>query len=332
MKNDYPVDIVMTWVDGNDLEWQEIRNKYISQEQRSQKSVGGDARYIDDGMLHFIFRGIEKYLPWINKIHFVTFGHLPKWLNVNHPKIHIVNHQDFMPSEYLPTFAGNPLSLNFHRIKGLSEHFIYVNDDMYFLSPIKKELFFKNGLPCDMAVQEVVDDYSYHDVYYYTVHNDLCLLNNLINKKQSMRKHLSKWFSFKYGFKNNLKTFCLKPFNLFSGIYEPHTPAPYLKSTYEEVWKKISNQLNDASLRKFRSPYSCSENVFRYYQMATGQFYPINRDKFGCLRIMSSKDLPNIINNSRFKIVCINYSDKKSSLRIKDVFKQKFPEKSSFEL
>lgn len=330
--NNYPVDIVITWVDNSDLEWQKVRNEYISSEDRHKKSTGGDERYQDDGMLNYIFRGIENFLPWVNKIHLVTYGHLPPWLNTQNPKLNIVNHKDFMPDEYLPTFAGNPLSLNFHRIPGLSEHFIYVNDDMYFISPMKPDYFFKKGLPRDMAALEVVDDYEYQDVYYYSVHNDLCLLNNIISKRASVKNNFFKYFNYRYGFKHNIKNLCLIPFNLFSGIYEPHTPAAYLKSTYEKVWSLIGDKLDDTSRRKVRSPYNCSENIFRYYQMASGNFYPINRDKFGVVCTMARKDLPELIKKQKYKMVCINYSDTNSISRVRDAFETILPNKSKFEL
>lgn len=63
---------------------------------------------------------------WVNKIYFVTWGHVPKWLNTAHEKIQIVKHEDFMAPAYLPTFNINSIELNLHRIKGLSEHFVFL--------------------------------------------------------------------------------------------------------------------------------------------------------------------------------------------------------------
>lgn len=331
-KNDYPIDIVITWVDGNDPIWQKERDKYVSLSDRKKKSIAGDERYRDDGMLYFIFRGIEKFAPWVNKIHFVTWGHLPTWLDTNNPKLHIVKHEDFVPDEYLPTFSSNALSLNFHRIEGLAEHFIYVNDDMYFTSPIKKEAFFKRGLPCDMAVQENIDMYNYQDVYYYSVMNDIALLNHLVDKKKVLKKHFFKWMNIKYGLKGSMKNVLLSPFNLFSGIYEPHTPAPYLKSTYVEVWNKIGKQLNDTCLRKCRSPFNCSENIFRYYQMGLGKFVPINRDKYGIVQVMGSSGLAEIIKKQKYSMVCINYSNGVTNKDIVNAFSVILGDKSSFEI
>ena len=110
-----------------------------------------NVRYRDWDTLKYWFRGVEKYAPWVNKIHFVTYGHLPKFLNTNNPKLNIVNHKDFIPKEYLPTFSANPIELNLHRIKDLSEQFVFFNDDMFVINKVKSTDFFKNGKPRDMA-------------------------------------------------------------------------------------------------------------------------------------------------------------------------------------
>ena len=60
---------------------------------------------------------------------FVTWGHLPKWLNIDNEKLVIVNHQDYIPEKYLPTFNSNVLDLNMFRIPGLSEQYINFNDE-----------------------------------------------------------------------------------------------------------------------------------------------------------------------------------------------------------
>ena len=68
----------------------------------------------------------------VRRIHFVTWGHLPSWLNKEHPKLNIVNHKDFIPEKYLPTFNSHAL-WNMHRIPGLAENFVYFNDDMFLI-------------------------------------------------------------------------------------------------------------------------------------------------------------------------------------------------------
>ena len=332
MKNDeYPIDIVITWVDPNDVEWQKTRDKYIPPLERKNKSTAGDERFDDNGLLKYIFRGIEQFASWVNKIHFVTCGHLPKWLNTNHPKLHLVKHSDFIDDCFLPTFNAHPLGINLYKIPGLSEHFIYVNDDMYFVSPTKKEVFFKKGLPCDMAVFDTIECSCYQDTYLYSLVNDMSLLNKIADKKQGFLKHPFKWFNCKYGLKNNIKNMCLLPFNLYTNIYEPHTPAAYLKSTFTDVAHLLKSEFDSTTKNKVRSPYDCTENVVRFYQMFKGEFKPINRDKYGRYCNMNQHNIVNYITSGKYKTICINYSDKNNFDKVKTAFDTILPSKSLFE-
>ena len=96
------VDIVISWVDGDDPEWVAEKQRYTSE--IDNKVDEKRARYRDWDNVQYIFRGIEKFAPWVNKIFFVTYGHLPAWLDVTNPKLVVVKHEDFIPKEYLPTF------------------------------------------------------------------------------------------------------------------------------------------------------------------------------------------------------------------------------------
>ena len=60
-------------------------------------------------------------------------GKKPDWLNLDHPKLKLVTHKEFMPNEYLPTYNSAAIELNLHRIEGLSENYLYFNDDMYLI-------------------------------------------------------------------------------------------------------------------------------------------------------------------------------------------------------
>ncbi len=123
------IDFVISWVDGDDREWQKSRNNYPGIEDVTAASL-----YRDWDNLQYWFRGVEKFTPWVNRIHFVTWGHLPKWLNINHPKVNIVRHSDYLPKEYLPTFNSHSIELNLHRIEGLAEQFVYFNDDIFIMN------------------------------------------------------------------------------------------------------------------------------------------------------------------------------------------------------
>ena len=110
------IDFVITWVDGNDSAWREEKARY--------SGVSGDQkknRFRDWDILQYWFRGIEKFAAWVNCVYFVTWGHIPGWLNTDHPKLKIIRHEEFIPKEYLPTFNSHTIEFNLHRIQDLSE-------------------------------------------------------------------------------------------------------------------------------------------------------------------------------------------------------------------
>ena len=210
MKNN-KIDFVITWVDGFDEKWQKEKQHYLKtflkENKNSSKNSYNPSRYRDFGTLKYWFRGVEKYAPWVNKIYFVTCGQVPDWLNLNNEKLVLVNHQDFIPKEYLPTFSSEAIEVNLHRIKGLSENFVYFNDDLFIIDKVKENDFFVDDKPCEAAVLGIVpmDENSYSNF------NNTIILNKYFNKKEVLKKNKSKWFNLKYRFKL-LKTFLLLPY------------------------------------------------------------------------------------------------------------------------
>ena len=151
----HEIDFVIPWVDGSDPAWQEERHQYDPKAGSSNGS--NDARFRDWDLLRYWFRAVETYAPWVHKIYFVTWGHLPAWLNTDHEKLVIVNHRDYIPTEYRPTFNANTIELNFHRIPGLSEQFVYFNDDMFLGKPVSPEDFFRDGKPRDAFILDAIN-------------------------------------------------------------------------------------------------------------------------------------------------------------------------------
>ena len=276
MEKHHPIDFIITWVDGNDPAWQAEKARY--------KKTEGDARasrYREWDTLRYWFRGVERFAPWVDKIHFVTWGHLPEWLNTEHPKLRIVNHRDYIPEEYLPTFSSRPIDMNFHRIDDLAEHFVYFNDDMFLLRPVEPEDFFQKGLPCDAAVQDVVvpkgkddnGDKLVANSLYTAVFYDTVVINRNFDKKTSVKSHWRKWFSLKYG-RQMWKNLLLSDWNFFTGFKVVHLPYSYLKETYREVWEKEAEILSTACQHRFRTATDVNHYVFSYWQFAKGTFMP----------------------------------------------------------
>ena len=191
MNND-KIDVVIPWVDGNDPVWQQLKDQY-SEVKSADKS---DSRYRDWDNLQYIFRGIDKFWPWVNRVFLITCGQKPQWLNVNCEKLRLVNHSDYIPKEYLPTFNSNTIELNLHRIEELSEHFIYLNDDFFPIRPLKPTDFFRHGLPCDSVLQQtLLSIYVLNDTaIQHLDFTDLGLINAHFRKRNVTRGNLYRWY------------------------------------------------------------------------------------------------------------------------------------------
>lgn len=336
-EEDYKIDIVIMWVDGNDPAWQIEKQKY---DQKSNAD-GSVYRYRDWDLLQYWFRGIEKNAPWINKIHFVTWGHIPKWLNINNPKLNVVNHKDFIPEKYLPTFSANSIENNIHRIKGLSEHFIFFNDDVYLIKKTKKEDFFKNGIPLDTVALNVHCPKKSLISQYFCI-NDVNIINEHFNFKDSIKNNFFKWFNLKNG-KLILRTITLLPCPRFPGFYQKHIANSYLKSIFNEVWEKEPEILDSTCMHKFRETSDVNQWLFKEWQIASGKFFP-RSNKFGISYYIDRDGISSLkskiiksIRNKKYNIIAINdgpMSEEEYNsliLDLKESFQKIFPEKSSFE-
>lgn len=328
-----PVDLVVLWVDGNDLEWQTEKQKV------TPKAGNGEdnriIRYRDWGLMKYWFRAVEKNLPWINNIYFITCGHLPEWLNTEHPKLKTVKHSDYIPQKYLPTFNSNVIELNIHRIEELSEQFILANDDFFFLNPLDYDFFFKNGLPCDAAVQNVLQFHKSGGIGHIMA-NNLEWLNKRFKKREVMKKNPFKWFNLRYG-KTAFNNLYLLPFSNFTGFYDPHIPYGYLKSGWVDLWNENGEELDRICTNRLRSNTDINHWLIRYRQFAEGRFTPVspNRGEFLVIgsdderikTVLSGDETPTVCLSDDFEDIDFEFERK----FLEDLFEKRFPEKSEFE-
>ena len=320
-KGKQEIDFVITWVDGSDDRWQKEK-----QETRKHLGIVADVddrkeRYRDWDNLQYWFRGVEKYALWVRKIHFVTWGHLPKWLNTDHPKLRVVNHEDFIPREYRPTFNSHTIEWNLHRIPDLAEQFVYFNDE-----------------PVDMlALQPDVANID-NPVMPYIYLNNTMVLAKYFDKYSNIKKQPGAYFHIGYPpmyfFYNMLEL----AFPRFTGFYTVHGPSPLLKSTYRKLWDMEPELLDRVCSHPFRHKEDINQYVLREYQKLSGEFVPENVRKWcGYYDIeVYNKKLVKAISRQEKKIVCINDSNheidfEKVKHEVNAALEQIFPERSSFE-
>ncbi len=336
MDNNNKIDFVIIWVDGNDPEWQKEKRLYDKSE-KDTGDEGNNVRFRSWDNLQYWFRGVEKFAPWVNKVYFVTWGHLPKWLNKNHPKLQIVNHRDYIPEKYLPTFNSHTIELNLHRIEGLSEQFVYFNDDEFITGKVSPEDFFKNGKP--------LDTYSLDCVYFAKNSagayngNNIEIINSSFDKSECMKKDFGKWFSPRNGIKRVIKTAALNMWPWFPGFYYNHLPSNFLKSTFETIWENEYDVLDETCYCKFRSKLNCNQWLVKFWQLADGKAVPRSVRIGNCYHLKDSNfdEACQAVRTGKYKLICLNDTDKTTDFdnkkqKVIECFNELLPDKSSFEL
>lgn len=329
------IDFVIAWVDGNDPDWLKEKAKYDHSIDITQDTI--DARYREWDNLQYWFRAVEKFAPWVNKIHFLTWGHIPKWLDVNNPKLHIVNHKDYIPKEYLPTFNSHTIELNIHRIEGLSEYFVYFNDDMFLTRHVKVTDFFRNNLPCDLFALDAV--YFAPDSAGAYNGNNLEIVNKNFSKNKQFKLYkFKKYIKLRYGIKNLYRTIVLMKWSWFPGFRYDHLATSFLKSTLEAVWDAEPEVLHATCIDKFRSKRNVNQWIFKYWQLASGDFYPrASLGKAFHIKAKPNESLKQAIETQKYKMICINDTARTQNFEahrdmVKESFQKILPNKCSFEI
>lgn len=335
-----PIDFVVTWVDDSDEKWIKEKEKYSKTNEIAGNNENSVCRYRDWGMFKYWFRAVEKYAPWVRKVHLVTYGHIPAWLDTKNPKLNIVRHDEFMSPEYLPTFSSIPIELNMHKIKELNEHFVYFNDDMFLSKPVTPEDFFINGLPVHCAITEPVRANAVNGSFRHQLFSVTGLINGKFEPQVYMPKYPEKWFShlYKNDLKYNLRS--LKE-DYSSGFYFSHLACPFRKSTFEMVWTEFDKYLEETSRHKFREYNDIMHQIFSCWDIVNGQFIPCAKKNLGEMFNLSNpaqlSEVEECFTSQNCNVICLNDNDTVKEfgtikIKLNEILNSVFPEKSTFEL
>ena len=329
------IDFVIAWVDGGDPKWLAERNRYAAE---SGVASINEARYRDWDLLRYWFRGVERCTPWVDTIYFVTWGHVPAWLDTSHPKLKIVRHEDYMPAEYLPTFNSHTIELNFHRIAGLSERFVYFNDDVFVLRPVRPSYFFRGELPRDYIGLDAIAFKKGSTGHIMA--EDIEVVNDHFDFLPFVKRCFFKMFNPFHGVsrfvKNVLMAVCTRRY--LPGFSGRHAFMSFNKATFEEVWGLESGKLDRTCRCKFRRQDQVSAWLMRYWHLAKGSFAAANPVSYGRRNIKRETldELLKIIRKRSFKVLCVNDNSflkdfERVKKEVQAAFAELFPERSSFE-
>lgn len=234
-----PIDIVYTWVNGSDPENARLRAE-VGGANPNVKSLN---QFGNHDELKYSLRSVERFAPWVNHVYIVTSGptQTPSWLNLTNPKVSVVFHSDIYgianASHHLPVFNSNSIEVHLHRIPGLTDHYIYLNDDVMFGDHICAEDFYtpRSG---------------------YKVYVDLVATLTPTHPATNLN---SQWRSAWNGHQLLTRDFGKNHRHLMA-----HSPQMYNKHIVEHVQKKYWSQYWQTSSNRFRADSDVA-TAFLYY-------------------------------------------------------------------
>lgn len=266
------IDYVIPMVFDNDLQWRDaFRHARWRSYTRQDREA---ARWRSMGTEELLVRCIRQFMPFIGTIHILLARESQRQLWMDDYGINVVLHRDFIPPLFLPTFNSRTIEMFLHRIPGLSEQFIYSNDDIFPVSPMKETDFFVDGKPCQhIEHKELPEDYSQFG-----------------------------WVC-KEGMKLVARGFGIdEPDNVW--LSTGHGVTPLLKSTFTEVWARHGDEIQ-ASITVEREWKNYNQYIFAYFQHYSGMYVEKENDAVYTDNLESLDDVRKAIGGAK-GIVCVN--------------------------
>ena len=291
------MDIVITYVDGNDPVWKQDYEKYTNVPVMQK-------RFRDWGTLKYLLRGIETYMPFIRNVYLVVShpSQVPQWAETS--QLNIVLHKDIIPNEYLPTFNCNPIEMHLHRIPGLDEEYLYFNDDLYPLAPCRSEDFFRDG----RGVLKFSSHFIVSGMYKHICKNSDSLARKVLGMKRSWRF-----------------------------IRPQHTCTAMLKSQCEELYSKCEAEILASLTRTRTADNLNQYLFLDYQYYKGLMIDEKISNKHFSVALASPEKLYDYILNPSCNLMCVNdvnlSESRYEALRESMIraFEKKFPSKSRFE-
>lgn len=293
------IDFVFPYVTSDDVSWQEEYKKALIEDGRGDCWATGIERFRDSGMLKYTFRALEKNLPWLHKVHMLVMAEsqVPAW--INRENVNVIVHKDFIPENLLPTFNSSTIEMFLPKLKGVSNTFIYGNDDTLFTRPLEPTFFFDGGKPIYQVVLRN---------FYETAPGDIMRRNDYnlyFNTDQTKRV-----------------------------VTTQHGPIPYKMAWIKECYKKFEKEMI-ASCTKFRTETDLNQYLFALYQMMEKEI--VNTKRNYVTGILTPRFLEKIksLDFSSIDEICINDTDSTTPEQWSQLLEKlntEFPNKCKYEV
>ena len=312
----FDVDVVYTWVDGDDPDWLSRREAALggSPSDHIHEEAASDARYTSFDELRYSLRSLERFADFVRHVYLVTDAQRPVWLVDDHPRLSVVDHrQIFDDHSCLPTFNSHSIESRLHHIPGLSEHYVYMNDDFLFgRRVVASNFFFGNGIAKFFPSAAMVPSGA---IDIHTKPVDMAAMNgrDLVEREFS-RRVIRKM---------------------------RHAPYPQLRTVQLDIERRFPAEVARTTASRVRSQTDLSLASFLHHHVAhaTGRALPatIRNEYVDLGRPDLERKLARLASTQTFDTLCLNDTD---SLAVSRATKQRIvqsfletylPEASSFE-
>lgn len=255
------IDIVYTWVHGQDPDWQRDFASYAGTKEPNPLAKNLASRYYSRDELRYSLRSLEMYAPFVRHVYLVTANQVPAWLNRDHPDLTLISHSEIFPNpDHLPTFNSHAIETHLHRIAELSERFLYMNDDVFFARRTNLDDFFDEmGRPSVYIDKREVSwsrrSPRYHRLVHYAARNN------------------SRFLEDRFGYRITRRV--------------DHVPYALRKSTMEELWGLLPKELDETSASRVRSPTDLSlpSSLAPFYGICTGAYVARARSRSTYIKV-----------------------------------------------
>lgn len=247
------------------------------------------------GTERLLIQCVKKFMPFVRTIYILLARESQKQAWMDKEGVRIVYHKDFIPKEFLPTFNSATIEMFLHRIPGISDMFIYGNDDIFPLSLVNVEDFFRGDLPCLHYEEEPMPQYP--NIFLLSCRNGLNFVGSEFGKK-----YTNTWLKGSHGL------------------------TPMIKSTYEHLWTRGSNAIR-CSISPMREEKNFYQWIIPWWHYLSGNYVDSTlKTKYVSVR-QSVDEVVSAIRSNESSIVCINDHEceldyMKYGLAIKDAIGQ----------
>ena len=288
---DFPIDVVYTWVDGSDPEWLARKAASLPDLQRDTHGVlATDAsRFLDRDELKYSLRSLASYAPFVRNVYVVTDDQVPPWLRTDHPRLRVVSHREIFESpDVLPTYNSHAIESQLHHIDGLSEHYLYLNDDV-FLGRLQTPLSFFHGNGLAKFFHSRNGQVDLGD----STGHDSPLVSSGKNNRKLIESHFGR-----------------RPVRLFQ-----HVPHSQLRSVLVEMERTFPAEFERTAAHRFRhvDDISVAAALHHDYAYLTRRAVPatLHYAYVDIAEILTAEQLREEVPWSTFDVFCLN--DKGSS-------------------